>query len=201
MKDKWKSLQLFAEGAEGGEAAPAEAAESAAQESGNAEPAGAEARIQLLEQQLGTVLEQLKQPEDRKADPALVQLHWQGVDQIYEALAQQAEGLKQLYPDFDLAQELRDRRFAGMLRAGVDMRSAFHAIHGDEILPAAMQYAARVVEQRLSGAMRAGVDRPAENGLHGSGAVRMGSEVSRLTRADYDKICRMVERGERVSFG
>lgn len=200
MKNEWKSLQLFAEGAENGEAAAgdAEAAEPAAEA-----PAGTEERIRLLEQQLGTVLEQLKQPEEQAhpVDAQLVAQHWQGVDRIYEALAQQAEGLKQLYPDFDLAAELRDRRFAGMLRSGVDLRAAFQAIHGDEILPAAMQYAARVVEQRLSSALRAGLDRPAENGLRGSGAVQLGSEVSRLTRADYDKICRMVERGERVSFG
>lgn len=201
MKQKWKILQLFAEGAEGdggetgAQAAEAEVSEPAAPEA----QAGTEERIRMLEQQLENLLH--KPSGEPQVDETMVRQHWAGVDRIYEQLVSQADALKQLYPDFDLGAEMRDARFAGMLRSGVDMRSAFYALHGDEILPAAMQYAARTVEQRLAGAMRAGADRPGENGLHGSGAVRMGTNAAVLTRRDYDRICRMVERGERVSFG
>ena len=50
-------------------------------------------------------------------------------------------------------------------------------------------------------AMRSGAFRPGENGLGSDAAALVGKNVSRMTRQDYDKYCRMVERGERISFG
>lgn len=197
------SLQLFAEGAEG--AAENGAAEAAAEEAvaGETAEAGSQERIAALEQRLEEVLKQLQpaQAPRQEPDAGLVQRHWQGVEQIYRQLTGQAEELKQLYPDFDLSAELRDGRFAGMLRAGVDMQTAFQAIHAREILPAAMEYAARTVQERMAGAMLTGANRPTENGLRSGGAVMIGSQVGRMSRQDYDRICRLVERGERVSFG
>lgn len=188
MKEEYFRLQLFAEGAEGDGAAAGD---------GAAETEGQDAE-RLLEQQPETMEDTAPEPQP---DRGLVDRHWQGVEQIYQALADQADGLKQLYPDFDLRTEMRDPRFAGMLRCGVDMRSAYHALHSDEILPAAMQYAAKTVEQRLAGAMLTRRERPAENGLRSGGAVAVGSNAGTLSRQDYARICRMVERGERVSFG
>lgn len=180
MEKTW--LQLFAQGAEGGaEGTPAE---------GNQE-AG------LLEQQPE---EQTKQPEAPKRNP-LVQQHWQRVDRIYNNWMAQAEELQQLFPDFNIRKELTDARFAGMLLSGVDISSAYQALHAQDILPAAMEYAARTVQARMAESMRTGRNRPGENGLGGSAPVLVGRNVSRMTRQDYDKVCRMVERGERVSFG
>ncbi len=146
-------------------------------------------------------LEQRPEPEPSRPDEALVRRHWQGVERIYRALEQQARELKQLYPDLDIGSELRDPRFSRMLRCGVDMRSAYQAIHAAQIIPAAMQFAARRAAEQLASSMGSFSGRPAENGLTGGGAVRMGGQVSRMSRQDYDKVCRMVERGERVSFG
>lgn len=190
-------LQLFAEGAEG-EGAAASDTGVTAEPQVEAPEQSIDERIGLLEQQM----EQLRSSrQETRPDETLVRQHWQGVERIYQALANQAEELKQLYPGFDLQAEMRDRRFAGMLRWGVDMRSAYQALHGDEILPAAMQYAAKTVEQRLAGSMLSRAQRPGENGLHGGGAVAVGSNAGKMSRQDYDRICRMVERGERVSFG
>ncbi|MGM9604443.1 MAG: hypothetical protein ACI3XG_05200, partial [Faecousia sp.] len=175
-------LQLFAQGAEGGaEGTPAEGG----QEAG------------LLEQQPE---QQPEQPQVPKRDP-LVQQHWQRVDRIYNDWMAQAKELQQLFPDFDIRRELADARFAGMLLSGVDISSAYQALHARDILPAAMEYAARTVQARLAESMRTGAYRPGENGLGGSAAALVGRNVSRMSRQDYDKVCRMVERGERVSFG
>lgn len=181
MKNR-NRFQLFAEGAvEGtGEGAAASAAPEAQTQTETAgEPAAREVGV----------------------DPRMVRMHWAGVERIYAGWAADAQRLQQVHPDFDLRTELKNPRFAGMLRTGVDMRSAYRALHGDEIIPAAMQYAAKMVEQRLAGAMRSAAVRPAENGLAGSGAVMTGRSVRAMSRQDYDKVCRMVERGERVSFG
>lgn len=179
METTW--LQLFAQGGEAGAA-----------EGGQTAP---EAQAGLLEQQP----EEASDPPERE-DRALVEGHWRQVDKIYDGWMEQAEALKQLFPGFDIRQELADARFAGMLKSGVDLSSAYQALHAGQILPAAMEYAARSVEARLAEAMRSGF-RPGENGLSAAGPVLTGRNVSAMTRQDYAKICRMVERGERVSFG
>ena len=134
-------------------------------------------------------------------DAGLVRRHWAQVDRIYGQWMRQAEQVKQLFPEFDLASEMKNPRFARLIRGGADIGDAYQVLHGSEILPAAMEYAARTVEQRMAGAMRSGMGRPAENGIHGGGAVMAGGTVAAMTRQDYDRICRMVERGERVTFG
>lgn len=125
----------------------------------------------------------------------------QGAGRIYDGWIREAEQLKQLYPAFDLGKELLDPRFAGLLRSRVDLRTAFEVTHSRELLPAAMEYAARAVEQRLTSALGTGQFRPAENGLRSSGAVMVGSDISGMSRQEYDRVCRRIERGERVSFG
>lgn len=148
--------------------------------------------------------ETVQEPEIVEApavDAGLVRRHWAQVDRIYAGWMRQAEQVKQLFPEFDLASEMKNPRFARLIRGGADIGDAYQVLHGSEILPAAMEYAARTVEQRMAGAMRSGMGRPAENGIHGGGAVMAGGTVAAMTRQDYDRICRMVERGERVTFG
>lgn len=113
----------------------------------------------------------------------------------------QAEQLKQLYPDFDLRSELQDPRFRQLLRSRVDLQTAFEVIHNREIIPAMMQYAAQVVEQRLASSLRSGRDRPVENGIRSGGAVMLSSNAAHMSRQEYRDACRRVERGERISFG
>lgn len=173
-KEHYFLLQLFAEG-EGAEAGGGEAAQ--AEEAVQEPQAAAE------------------------PDRELVQRHWDGVERIYAGWMEQAEELKQFFPGFDLRREIKDARFARLLRGGADLRMAYQAVHSDELLPAAMQYAAKLVEARMASAMRGSLGRPVENGLRGGGAVMVGTGVAGMSRQDYDRVCRMVERGERVSFG
>ena len=53
----------------------------------------------------------------------------------------------------------------------------------------------------MAQAMRTGAYRPGENGLDSGASALTGRNVTKMTRQDYDRVCRMVERGERVSFG
>ncbi len=205
MKNKRDWLQLFGEGAQAGEAG---GGPDGTQEATGKDSREARERPDETGQILGEDREDREeqepleqQPEPSRPDGALVRRHWQGVERIYRALERQAQELKQLYPDLDIGSELRDPRFSRMLRCGVDMRSAYQAIHAAQIIPAAMQFAARRAAEQLASSMGSFSGRPAENGLTGGGAVRMGGEVARMSRQDYDKVCRMVERGERVSFG
>ena len=87
-----------------------------------------------------------------------------------------------------------------LLRGGADVESAYCGAHFRELLPAAMAYAAEYTRSQLAASM-AGGSRPAENGLTGSGAVKLGSSVAALSPSDYARLCRLVEQGHRVSFG
>ena len=127
------------------------------------------------------------------------QAHWQRVNQIYDGIVREAESLRELFPDLDLRREARNELFCGLLRGGADVESAYCAAHFRELLPAAMAYAAEYTRSQLAASMAGG--RPAENGLTGSGAVKLGSSVAALSPSDYARLCRLVERGERVSFG
>ena len=96
---------------------------------------------------------------------------------------------------------MADPRFRQLLRARVDMRTAYEVLHKDQIIPAAMAYAAQRVEKQLAEKMRTEGLRPTENGVSGSGAVRLGNRVSQMSREEIAALCRRVERGEKVSFG
>ena len=91
--------------------------------------------------------------------------------------------------------------FRQLLRARVDMQTAYEILHKEEIIPAAMAYAAQTTERKLAEKLRSEGIRPTENGAGQSGAVSMGSRVSQMSRKEIAELCRRVERGEKVSFG
>lgn len=124
----------------------------------------------------------------------------ENASQQYAQWEQQAEQAKQLYPTLDLKTEARNPQFLQLLKAGVDVGSAYLVIHKDDILPAAMQHTAKVVEQKLTDKIIAGGSRPAENGMSSQSAALTKSDVSALTKADRDEIRRRVARGEKIRF-
>lgn len=211
MKNDTMLLQLFAEAEEpeaavSQEAAPEAAAPEAAAPTEN-RYAAMEPVLDALAARLGIAagdgeaLSKALQQRQEEQGKEVMETIRQGADRIYQSWMTEAEQLKQLYPDFDLRQEMRDPKFAGLLRSRIDMQTAYEVLHNRQILPAAMEYAARTTQQRLASALRSGSGRPAENGIRGSGAVMLGSDVAHMSRKDYAAVCRMVERGERVSFG
>ena len=121
-------------------------------------------------------------------------------NQRYAAWMQQADGLKAVYPTFDLNAEVENPQFRQLLRSGIDVRTAYEVIHKDEIIPAAMQFTAKTVEQKIANKIASGGSRPAENGMANQGAATVKSDVSKLTRADRDEIIRRVQRGEKIRF-
>jgi hypothetical protein len=84
--------------------------------------------------------------------------------------------------------------------AGVDVGTAYLVVHKDEVIPAAMQYTARTVEQKLTNKVIANGARPTENGNSSQGATVVKSDVSTLSKADRAEIIRRVQRGEKIRF-
>ena len=120
------------------------------------------------------------------------------VDQTIAGWMQEAEELKQVYPGFDLDEEIRNEDFARLLKSNVPLRTAFEVIHKDEIIPAAMQFTAKKVEEKMANAVRSGQKRPTESASGSHGAVQVKSDPSKFTKADIDEIYRRTQRGERI---
>lgn len=122
-------------------------------------------------------------------------------DRQYAAWMQQAEAAKQIYPRIDLKAELQNGQFVSLLKNGIDVKTAYEVVHKDEIIPAAMQYAAKTVQSNLAKSIASGRSRPVENGAGSGSAAMVKSDVSQLSKADLREISRRVANGERISFG
>lgn len=118
----------------------------------------------------------------------------------YSGWMQQAKAAKEVYPSLDLETELGNPQFGQLLMSGIDVKTAFEVLHKDEIIPAAMQYTAQKVEQKIANSIRSGRNRPAENGSRSQGAVVVKNDVSKLTAEDINEIVKRVTAGERISF-
>ncbi|MBR2474835.1 MAG: hypothetical protein IKB51_07415 [Clostridia bacterium] len=119
----------------------------------------------------------------------------------YSTWIEQAEKAKATYPNLDLRAEIQNPEFAKLLMAGIDVGSAYLVIHKDDVIPAAMQYTAKQVQQKVTNNVIANGARVSENGLSPAGAAVVKSDVSKLTSDDIREIQRRVARGEKISFG
>ena len=154
----------------------------------------------------GISVEQLK--EIRKMEKENAELKKQMEEQnrkdnankLYSQWMEQADKTKSVYPSFDLRAEMQNPQFVNLLRSNVDVRTAYEVLHKDEIIPAAMQFTAKTVEQKLTNKIIANGARPAENGNSSQSATVVKSDVSQLSKADRQEIIRRVQRGEKISF-
>ena len=121
-------------------------------------------------------------------------------NRFYKQMMEQAESVKAVYPSFDLRAEMQNPRFVDLLRNNVDVRTAYEVLHKDDIIPAAMQFAAKTAEQKLTNNIIANGARPTENGNASQGATVVKSDVSQLSKADRQEIIRRVQRGEKIRF-
>lgn len=125
----------------------------------------------------------------------------ENADRLSAEWMRQAEGAKQIYPSFDIKAELANPQFVDLLKANIDVKTAYEVIHKDEIIPAAMQYAAKEVESKVVNSIMAGGKRPSENGSNSQASALHKSDVSKLDKADMAEVARRVARGEKITFG
>ena len=154
----------------------------------------------------GISVEQLKEIRKMERENAELKRQMQEQEQhenanrLYAAWMDQAENARQTYPSFDLKSEMANPRFVDLLRSNIDVKTAYEVIHKDEIIPAAMQFAAQQIEQKVANKIKAGGARPSENGMSSQGAAVIKSDVSQLSKADRAEIIRRVQAGERIRF-
>ena len=150
----------------------------------------------------GVSSDQLRQQKKLERDIKMMEqrLEEDNRRKAYEELHRQTEELKTVYPDFDLDTELQNAQFTKLLRSGIDPRTAFEVVHKDEIIPAAMQWAAQQTKAQVASAVAANAARPKENGVSSQSASVVKTDVSKMTGAEIRAIRERVMRGEKVSL-
>lgn len=122
------------------------------------------------------------------------------VQQQADRWTAQAEMARQTYAGFDLRRELADPRFAKLLQADVDVKTAYEVLHGKEHFSQALAYTAYQMEKTLAGKLAAQQNRPAETGMGSSSAAVVRQDVSQMTPQDRAEIIRRVRKGETIRF-
>ena len=173
------NLQLFAEENEEGRKAALYDAFAPSIET-LAKKYGIEAEPAALETALAQEAEAEKQYRQSQADS------------LYASWMEQAEQTQQDYPDFDMAAQMRDPRFVGLLQAKVDVRTAFEALHRDKTMER--------MEKTLLDKFSATGIRPQENGTAAQSGAVTRPDVSRMSKSDRQAIIRRVQQGEKISF-
>lgn len=155
----------------------------------------------------GVTVEQLKQIKKMEKENAELKRQMQEQEnkdkaaKLYSQWIEQEKATKNIYPSFNLRAEMQNPKFVDLLRANIDVRTAYEVLHKDEIIPAAMQFTAKTVEQKLTNKIIANGARPAENGTSSQSAAVVKSDVSQLSTKDIAEVMRRVANGERISFG
>lgn len=115
----------------------------------------------------------------------------QKIEQQMKIWDEQANNLKNLFPDFDLHKELENPVFAKALSGGLNIESAFYAVHGAEITSGAMQYTAQAVKQATVNDMVSRKNFPSEGALSGNAAAKVAKDISSMSKKE---IMEMAER-------
>lgn len=151
----------------------------------------------------GLSVEQLKEIKKMERENAELKRQMQqktsqeNASKLYAEWMDQAESAKAIYPSFDLNSEMQNPKFLDLLRSHIDVKTAYEVIHKDEILPAAMQFAANSVSKKLANKIMSG-GRPSENGTKAQAPTLVKQDPSTWTKADRQEVIRRVARGEKI---
>ena len=111
-------------------------------------------------------------------------------------LAQQAEELKQIFPGFNLEQEMQDEEFRKMTApGGVSVKQAFFALHGEELIPQLMAYGVQTGKEQISKSIQANQSRPIEGAsLRGAAGASVRIDNESMSDERYEEIKRRTLR-------
>lgn len=129
----------------------------------------------------------------RKAEEART-IEQQKIQNHIAKLQQQGEAMKSVFPQFDLATELRNPAFARMTspNVGISVEDAYYAIHRKEIQTAAMQVTAQQTAQKMANAIRSGQSRPVENGTSAQAPSVTSFDYAHASREQREALKRQI---------
>ena len=113
---------------------------------------------------------------------------------------QEAEGVRNSYPEFNLEAELENPQFASMLRAGVPMGHAYEVMHLNDIKQQTAQSAAARTEKAVTDNIRARGARPAENGSQGHSTFTQTVDFNKMSLDEMEAYNKRARYGESIDF-
>lgn len=119
----------------------------------------------------------------------------------FDAWEADAAELQQAFPAFDLGMEIQtNEQFAQLLNNGVDVKTAFHVAHYEELNNGMNAYAQRTATQQVVNNIAQRAARPMEGALNHAPAIERKSDPSKLTKEDFERIDEIVAAGGSVAF-
>lgn len=159
----------------------------------------AAAKLDMTVPQYKNMLKDKRQIEELKGQVAALN-NQEEANRILSRWEKESEGVKAVYPQYDLSTELANPQFEKLLNAGVEVRTAYEVVHKDEIIPAAMQFTAQQTAAKVANAIRENGNRPTEGALGGQAAVVTKRDVNNMTKAERQELIRRARRGERIEL-
>ncbi len=104
------------------------------------------------------------------------------------------------YKDFHLEKEMENPTFKALLDGGVDLLTAYQALHIDEIMDTSVRFGAEKAAKQMADSIRFKVARPSENGLYDRTGFGTRKGVSSLTPKQRRELARRALMGENVGF-
>ena len=137
----------------------------------------------------GKPVEEVKQKASNDLRQQMAQAHVQKI-------TRQAEELKSLYPDFDLAKELENPQFKRLIHPGVGLsvRQAYEVMNSAAIQARQAQAIAQQTIQKAANAVMSGSFRPTENGTGAKAASVATVNPRKMTQREREDFKRMIER-------
>lgn len=118
----------------------------------------------------------------------------------YKSLIDEAGKLSEADNTFNLSDEMKNPKFAKLVKSGFNIEEAWKTVHADDLMEKAVQEAERRGEAKVVSLLRAGSFRPDENGMREQGGISRKTSVECLTGGGIRDILRRVENGAKVKF-
>ncbi len=112
----------------------------------------------------------------------------------------ESENLKEVYPDFNIFEESKNKSFVSLIKSGIDIKTAYEVVHHNDIISKIAQSAARDAEIKAAESIKQRAMRPAENGLSSQSSAIIKNDVSKLSAKERAEIAQRVSRGEKITF-
>lgn len=123
--------------------------------------------------------QQQKQAEEKAKRAALLQEHFNRVQE-------QANTLRQKFPDFDLNAELQNPEFVRRTAPGaMSVEDAYFSLHHNEIMQRQAESIARRAKEKAAAAVQSGSARPRENGSAAMATVSTAPNPKSMGREAY----------------
>lgn len=146
----------------------------------------------------------IKAERDRMAEEQQQSIHDQQMRKHFNGMQQQAERMKQNFPDFDLQKELANPAFLRMTspEVGLSVEDAYFAVHHKELAPQMMAYGMQRARTQMGQTLQAQRTRPAEGAMktNGQPAAEVRLDPRSLTARERAELRRQIHMGKKVSF-